>query len=833
MNMKTNSSTTFASYDELKENFFNKDIPEPTSPAKKISLTTSSSLPLKANQAAQKHSDNHPPSTPSPQKSNSTAAIMDAEGIVQLASSMGQPIAGAAQLSSPGYIAYQQASGQLFADNPLAALQNLTQPIGPALFYVAISTAALGMFCTAVTLISARRDIRDANKFNQKLHTYQEHCEQKLAALKLLLESKINPRQHAILTRDHIQTSHSLAKVRSTKTLNHRDKRGNQYTMLGALSTTAYTAPTAIAQVGLVVANPSLHSYASVGLETIPGLAAASAGIASVALSPIASVAVALGAYHMHKNAEEQRELFKQPHKKLMPMLEVREIEMSHTRKSSADIEKPYLRFLNTKLKQRIVFFRWFSRFSKGLFGGSLASATIAIAKAIALTATVAGASAALANPVVPILLVALGAVGLGITAISSQQVFYRHTKHKRYYHQRISDDPELNRAWLSTIDIWHDGYSQKGFALRARFYQMIDKREKKRQEWLMSIATRPEQPRHFEPIRYSTDTTLSTHAPVSLRKKMAAKLRADGLRTSAWTKSMLQNLSPTQAKAASRSARNAPGTMLNTDAVAAWLSDPNHRQQKIQLMRSLINDQQEFATYKLKSREEVYEQRLKLNSDLAREPQRLPLSEKYLSRPCTNNAAQEELQQLPKATTESNPATDKELHELLRQQFDADTQQNKRFKEQLDLLDTSLAQLEEQPNKHTDIQDIPSLKQLQTQFIELQHGRLWDPEKNYDATGTDKKLAHYLLRGAAVRARELRGMLVETELDAASIRYKTYGTEGDLKQERAQEFEKKLKEKALKSQAMRAFVIRQNDYEKTAQPDTASRLPSASLRRH
>ncbi len=798
MNTRVDAWTDFISPDEPKKDAFGKST-QPTPFVKKLAAATPLSLHLTTNKVAQEQSHNHPPSVPNVNVSHPIAAAIDADVAIQKGSALGQIAASVQQLNASGYIDYLHTGGNLFAKHPLEGFLNQIQPLNPAVFGVATGASVLGIPCTAITLISALRDITDNNQFDQTLDTYQNCYQQALEELGERLDSATDKHSQSILTRLQIEATQLLAITQFIKRLNHFDKRGNQFTVAGAASTIASAALTTGAQAGLVAVNHSPTSFASVGIETAAGLAAASAGIAGAALGIPAGIGSAGYGWYMTKKAEQQRKFFKEAYKTLVPMLKVREFEMS--RDPSKKIEASYLRFLNTKLRQRIVFLRWFSRFSKGLFSGGFTSGATALAKGIALAVTAAGAGAALANPVVPVLLVTLGAVGLGIMALSSQQVFYRHSKHKRYYQQRISDDLELNRRWLSNIDIWHDGYSQKGFALRARFYQMIDQREQKRQEWLMSIATRPEQPRHFEPTRYSTDTTLATHTPVSLRKKMAAKLRAGSLRASAWTQSMRQNLNLSQAKAASRSARNAPGTLLNTDAVAAWLSDPNHRQQKIQLMRSLLNDQQEFVDYKLESREEVYQQRLKPNSNSANPP------------------------------SESGTATtDKELHDLLQQQFDADSQQNKRFKEQLDSLDVSLAKLEEQLEKSNDIQDTSSLEQLQAQFIELQHGRLWDPEKNYDAAGADKKLAHYLLRGAALRARELRGMLVEAELDAASIRYKTYGTEGDLRQDQAKNYEDKLKENALKPQAMRAFVIRQNDDKKTARPDTAPRLPSASV---
>ncbi len=773
MNMSVDFPTNFIPSDEAKEEAFRQPI-QLTYPNKKISLTFSS-LPLATNKAAQKHSDNHPPSLPSIKTSHPTAAVMDADAAIQKGSAVGQIAASMQQLSAPGYIDYLHAGGKLLADHPLAGLLNQTQPVGPALFGVTTGASVLGIPCTAVTLISALRDITDAKKFKQILHAYQEHYQQKLSTLEQLLESATDSNQRAILTRHHLQTAQLLATVQFIETLNHLDKKSNQFTVAGAASTIASAALTTGAQVGLVAANPSPTSFASVSLETAAGLAAASAGIASAALGVPAGIGSAGYGWYMMKKAEQQRQFFKQAYKKLMPMLKVRGIEMTHTRKLSANIEAPYLHFLNTKLRQRIVFLRWFSRFSKGLFSGGFTSGAIAIAKAIALTATVAGASAVLANPVVPILLVVLGAVGLSITAISSQQVFYRHTKHKRYYHQRMSDDPELNRAWLSTIDIWHDEQSKKGFALRAHFYQMIDKRETRRQEWLASIALRSasEQPHYFEPIQYSTDTSsLVTPIANSLPKKMAAKVRTGGLRAAAWTQSMIKSPSLRSANTASRSARNAPGTILNTEAVAAWLSDPNNRQRKIEWMRSFISDQKEFVAYKLKSREEVYQQRLAAKTQLMPDA-------------------------FAKAASKLDTTAPEKLHELL-QQFDTDYQKDKRFKEDLASLDVLLTQLEEQPSKRTDLHGMPSLQQLQTWFIELQHGRVWETSKSYFAAGTDDKLAHYLLKGAALRARELRGMLLETELDAASIRYKTYGTEGDLRQKQAQLFEKKLKEQAL-----------------------------------
>lgn len=467
---------------------------------------------------------------------------------------------------------------------------------------------------------------------------------------------------------------------------------------------------------------------------------AASGMVGTFALGPLAAVsALGLGAYMVDKSATKAKAFAKEKNHTMEAISEA-------LSKDSSERVKDYADFLHQKLDQHERFYNNYRDWNKGFLAGSGIYTMGTLAKVGVVVAASAGA-VAIAEPVTLATVIALGALGGAIMGASSHQFLSGHGRHHRYEHYFKDDDLELDRHFVAAADLLclNDDLSNAltGLELRASFHQQIYQREEERQDLLHKVATvtgkrfsglytytadneatrikRGEKPSKSQLIK----TQLNQRKEDAQARLLSA--RAFG--------SKLIGGSFNAAIEESHKTWNENRTVLSKTHLAAWLNHENNDKEINEHMKTMLGHQ--LAT--LEPRME-----LKIRTYAA-----------VMARSADFDNFQAELE------------NGRKLREVLID-LDKDMDKDSVFYGQLIETRGSL----ENPDQDDEE------KSLQiTRFVSLQLGKCFDASaQSVGLVQARRALAKYLLEDAPTRYRDLRGKLLEAELEAGRLR-KRYHT--------------------------------------------------------
>jgi hypothetical protein len=276
-------------------------------------------------------------------------------------------------------------------------------------------------------------------------------------------------------------------------------------------------------QAGLAILSKTLAFAGSPVSPAMLGVA----GVAGAVLMPVAAVgAVGLGG-GMVSNSAAGKQRF----------LQDRHIMEAHWRDLAGSIRKEqgvtwdsvnqYRDFLTTKSAQREQFWKTFHTLNCVFLSGSaMYSGGAALKTAMVSTAGIAALSGSVSFP--PALIIAATALiaGGGITMLAgSGQFLSGHGKQHRYGNYRNMDDPQLDRNFLSILDMMallNPTLGQQiGVRQRALFLQQQERKDDLRQDFLYQMGQMPQTPQ--KPQKPQTPQT---------PQKPQEKKRYDGLTT-------------------------------------------------------------------------------------------------------------------------------------------------------------------------------------------------------------------------------------------------------------------------------------------------------------
>lgn len=543
-----------------------------------------------------------------------------------------------------------------------------------------------------------------------------------------------------------VQQAHTQMQIDE---LNFSKKQNKDGGMIGVFSLSSGAA--IASKVGLDIGTKS--AFIATSAAAGPAAATAAAGVASTfALGPLAAVsAMGLGGYMVHKSAAKAK-AFTDEKTKTMEPIEAMDADV----KSSANLNN-YSDFLGQKLDQHEHFYNNYRDWNKGFLAGSGIYTAGTLAKVGVVIAVSAGAIA-VAEPATLGTIIGLGALGGAIMGASSHQFLSGHGRHHRYEQYYKDDDVELNRHFLASADLLcmsKPGADElQGYKLRAGFHQQIYDREDLRQDFLGDVAE--EKGKKFSgQYTYTADTadTREKRGEKPNRKQMFAKglkskVENSGVRLSA-AGSFGRGLTKGSWSGAisdTKKTWNDDRPTLSKTHLQEWLASGSEEAQAKthDLMQKSLEKQLEFVAKKLDVKLETYAL-LKAQQPAGNAPP----------------AVADEAQELEHAQRLSEFMTE----------LDHDLQNDEQLYRQISHTLDSLKEVNpDETSQSTTI----------SHFVALQQGKFFDPDAEAPSLAdSHAELAQYLLKDAPARYRDLRGKLLETELESTRLktRFKTMAT--------------------------------------------------------
>ncbi|RJG05811.1 hypothetical protein D3870_07075 [Noviherbaspirillum cavernae] len=630
---------------------------------------------------------------------------------------------------------YQQLADQAkqLADAPLESLKAQFLPADALNLGLSSSISAVVLPLAFIALRAGIRDTRKAIESNEKLNAREQLTQNYVRNLKALADDAARGNLHPLLGR-YIHLGEQQAELlRFAKSMNK---------LSGVISASSATSSAiVIMHAGEeLVAKGILgveHGFNAAQLGTTAAGAATGLSIAgTLALTPLYGIAsTAMASTLTYKSVKKQKN-FRAGKEKVDAFLR-NEINAESVR------DQRYRRFLQTKLSQRAKFFRTNVISNSGFLAGSIVYTGTSIAKMAIVAAAMTGAGVAAANPVGASALLAMGIVGGLVMGAGSLKFLHSNSRQNRYDHYLIADDLELEREFLHVVDIMHPDGKSRGFGMRAHFYALISAREYRRQGLLAEIAEVNN--KSYKPVHYSTDgVTLPPRQKAdgsAWKKNIQARLDTELVRMKGFLKGK-----PRQAKEDARKEWGNKSDMLTSWPVQRWLENPANFPRQIDFMKAETRAQLAYLEEKMAARGEVF-RRFGSNTGTAGEQ----------SRP--QGASQEENGNQLSAL----------INDFLTGQENA-AQRDALLVERGQTLMESLDRIKEAGEQTPDAQ---ALEKLKSDFLHLQTGDVPDSAESAADTpqATDHLFAKFLRRESPKRYRDLRGILIETEIFAAKLR--------------------------------------------------------------
>ncbi|HEY4073610.1 MAG TPA: hypothetical protein VGM52_10955 [Herbaspirillum sp.] len=516
---------------------------------------------------------------------------------------------------------------------------------------------------------------------------------------------------------------------------------------------------------GAIAVKATLDLTGKVGYLALAGsaagtLLATSVGVAGSVLAPIAAVsAVGLGTKMVMKSNQALKNFT------AVCALLKRRLNTSTPLLSPAYPDEEvseYLQFLPKKLDQRTRFLNNYAEKNRRFLFGSVLYATSTLVGLGLTGAALLGAGLVL-GPVGLGALVAVGITGGLLMGRYSTQFLFGHGRLHRYENYAIGDDPEIERHFLSSIEAFTKGDFRlprtTGIEMRAAFYDQITKREELRQDFLATVAGDLGK-RHRDMVSYSTDREAIRHkrdgvptkweiVRAGVRKKYestAGYLRAGAF----YIATLIETRDHGKAKMCASQLRRETKSYLNVDNLHDWLEQRENYSAQLKLMHGSLNAQIAYLRHKNKIRLKIYA----LSNDIY--PQQAMGAANVIE---TGGNIHIENQEIA-------PPLDIFLDQL--------TAPLIRDFHLLDQAENLQKQVRKLQIEKKDLRDEAAVAAITSRFLSLQKGRSYDSSADTpDIRQSQAALAKYYMNEAAGRHRNLRGLLIESELEATRLAHR------------------------------------------------------------
>jgi hypothetical protein len=611
---------------------------------------------------------------------------------------------------------------RLLGSAPVEWLKEQGTPHGMADFALGAAVGGVLLPFSILAMKAGVEEVNGARAEHTRLHTLKNHLQESLGNLRTSTAPPLSAAVAQPLDLRRLQIEQQLAEH------DFNVEQNREGGMVGAFSLASGT--TIAAKVLLDVGSKVAH-VATSGAE-VAVAATAAAGIAgTVVLGPLAAgSAMGLGAYILHKSATKAR-VFAAERALTLEALESVLIE------SSQPAVQRYHDFLQKKLDQHEHFFNEYRDWNKGFLAGS-GIYTLGTLTKVGVVAAAGAGLVAVAEPVTLATVIALGALGGAVMGVSSQQFISGHGRHHRYEKYSKDDDLELDRHFLAAADLLCLSDKQctplTGLEMRADFHRHIYQREEARQDLLEKVAE--DTGKSFKGRYTYTADTEATRAKrgekpskghvfktaLGQRKdnttaRFAAALAFGGGLASGRTRGAVED---------ARKSWNDQRSVLSKTHLAAWLN---------------THDVDSFLKPMLDQQVELMEQRAELKIRTYAAVKSLSTAYRGFDGEMENG---------------------RQFRQVLLE-LDRDLEKDARFYQQLSDVRDSL---------ETPAHDDEERSRRLTRFVLLQQGRCFDPAASAEPLpAAHASLAKHLLEEAPSRYRDLRGQLIETELEATRLR--------------------------------------------------------------
>lgn len=668
-------------------------------------------------------------------------------------------------------------------EEPFSFMRHEVQPENLVDIGIASALTVLVTPLALKALFAGIHEIGEANEKAAELKGKQHDKQENLDKLALGLQAvRQHPELQGLqpLVEGEIalgrQEAHDLRQAQTQNTL------AKAIGFSSALSGGAIVASTATklgGQVGLASAAGGVGKVSAFVAGSAPAATAATVlgTAATLALAPAAAVgAISLGAAFTIKSHKKHKALLarSQPTRKhLKAMAEKPGLG------DAASVRK-YQQFLETKITQRERFFKEFERSNKLFLGASSLYGAGALGKAALVGASLAGVGL-LSNPVTAAATVAAGAVGGVGMALTSHQFLTGHGKQHRYDEYLTTDMPVLDRHLLASADLLAG--PEQGMKLRSAFFGLIEQRDHERQDLLVEIAN--DTNRVFGKQLHSTDAGFvspkdclkarlrgqSADAPLHSNRhaSMSQRFKANALGAGAF----FQAVGHGDLKRALRQAKDT--RMANVDKLSSrkiqeWLTAPQHQARQIAFMQADLERLQAYLEAKLEVHTGIRQQA----DGPIDEPGHKTLAELF-----AEEDRQDYIDKLAKGDGRTpaapSPLAD-QAHALadFLGQLDQSQERIALMHAQTRQVLHDLEQLQNGEGSSSDVSPQDRLTLCRERYLALQTGKLYDSERNEastDLAANTRAFAKYMLHEAGADYRHLRGILVETEMQATMAR--------------------------------------------------------------
>ncbi|RXZ38881.1 hypothetical protein D9O50_05145 [Oxalobacteraceae bacterium CAVE-383] len=512
---------------------------------------------------------------------------------------------------------------------------------------------------------------------------------------------------------------------------------------------------------GSIAAKATLDLGAKVGSLSLAGTAATAlattVGAAGAILSPIAAAsAVGLGAKMVIKSNAALKK-FAPVAARLTNRLESDTALGPLSRETAG--KHDYLEFLPKKLRQRLHFFRDYAQKNKRFLFGSILYATCATVSFGLTAAALVGAGIAL-GPIGMGILIAGGIAGGMLMGRYSSQFLFGHGRMHRYENYSVSDDPELDRHFLGAIETFTDKNPNiaktAGIDLRAAFYKQAATRDELRQDFLSEVGGDLGK-RYHQALSHSTDSDEVRAKRGGMQSKwdvLCATVQKKYEGAAGYSRACMNYLDNVlhmrghaAAKASAGALRQKIKPYLSVGNLQDWLHEPANHPKQIALMHNSLKAQIDYLRKKTALRLEMYMHGNNIQA---------------LRSPRPDGAAAVTVE--ASITSTDYTASQHALLEKLAAPFVRDA-------DMLGQTENLQAELAQYQKTSSDRPSRPALAKITSRFLSLQCGLPYDPDGEIpDIRQSQAALAHYYLKEAPGRYRNLRGLLVDAELQATRL---------------------------------------------------------------
>jgi len=477
------------------------------------------------------------------------------------------------------------------------------------------------------------------------------------------------------------------------------------------------------------------------------GAAATAAGVAGTfVLGPLAALGAGYLGWNFHRKTSEKQRNLRQSLAQVRPYLEAVKAQFGDEGMPAA--QQRYQHFFEVKSRQREEFYRNFNRLNKVFLAGSAVYASGALGKA-ALGAAALGSAAVAAHPIGLAAVVALGTVGGVAMGAGSVQFLTGHPKQHRYDGYFTADHARLDRQFLAAVDVLLPPEQQhQGLELRAGLYHALERSESQRQDFLQCVASQLD--KHQGRRAWSTDERpagpragVAVPAP-SLMRRVGAGVRG----AASFGKGLVQHHNLTGAKAAARHTYGEHTDRLTLHRLAEWAQD-----------RASFPEQVAFMHSQLGLLHDSLQAKVELRRGIA-----LPELDGLLEGADLD-------------AIDLNPADLRQGQAALASFIQGQRDGTARDRQLLDEVVALMGRLNgiRRDKAEPPAQDMAALRE---HFMQLQAGNPGDAQQIHRDCETPqgqvasaRRFAKFLKRDAPKQFKNLRGMLLETEMQAARTR--------------------------------------------------------------